>query len=389
MERLVTSDFKLGIIAGGQLGKMLALAASQWDVKTYVLDSDSHCPASTVCTRLVPGDYTDFRAVYEFGRRVDMVTFEIEHVNVEALQKLKSEGRCICPDPQVLAMIQDKGKQKQFFHQQAIPTPAFALYDDREQILRAVSEGRLRVPFVQKSRTAGYDGKGVIVIRTRADLDRLLDVPSLVEDAIDVEKELSVIIARNRGGQTACFPPVEMVFNADANLVEMLVSPAQVGGDLQRQAAELARQIATECDLQGLLAVELFLDPAGELWVNEISPRPHNSGHHTIESAVTSQYEQHLRAIFGFPLGSTDLKRPAVMVNLLGANGHEGPVQYEGLTESMGLPGVKIHIYGKRWTRPFRKMGHVTIVATTIEQAKEHATRVKQILKVQSWKDRK
>ncbi len=389
MERLVTSDFKLGIIAGGQLGKMLALAASQWDVKTYVLDSDPHCPASTVCTELVQGDYTDFRAVYEFGRLVDMVTFEIENVNIEALQKLKSEGRRICPDPDVLAMIQDKGRQKQFFHRHAIPTPVFMLYDDREQILRAVGDGRLKVPFVQKARTAGYDGKGVIIVRHRDDLSSLLDRASVVEDAVDVEKELSVIVGRNRRGQIACFPPVEMVFNADANLVEMLISPAQINGDLERRATELARQIAIAYDLHGILAVELFLDRADDLWVNEVSPRPHNSGHHTIESAVTSQYEQHLRAIFDFPLGSTELKRPAVMLNLLGARGHEGPVQYKGLTESMGLPGVKIHIYGKRKTWPFRKMGHVTVVAATIEQARQHATRVKQILKVQAWEDPK
>jgi 5-(carboxyamino)imidazole ribonucleotide synthase len=368
---------------------MLALAASQWDIKTYILDSDAHCPASTVCTQLVQGDYTDFQTVYEFGRLVDMVTFEIENVNVEALQKLKSEGRCICPDPDVLAMIQDKGRQKQFFHRQAIPTPAFTLYEDREQILRAVNDGRRTIPFVQKARTAGYDGRGVIVVRSRDDLSKLLNVASVVEDAIDVEKELSVIVARNRRGQTVCFAPVEMLFNVDANLVEMLISPAQVDGDLQRKITELARRIVTACDLHGVLAVELFLDRAGELWVNEISPRPHNSGHHTIESAVTSQYEQHLRAIFNLPLGSTDLKRPAVMINLLGARGHEGPVRYEGLTESMGLPGVNIHIYGKRMTRPFRKMGHVTIVAPTIEQAKQYATRVKQILKVQSWEDRK
>lgn len=389
MERLVTSDFKLGIIAGGQLGKMLALAASQWDVKTYILDSDPHCPASTVCTRLLQGDYRDLHAVYEFGHLVDMVTFEIENVNIEALQKLKSEGSRICPDPDVLAMIQDKGRQKQFFHRQAIPTPAFTLYEGREQILRAVDDGRLEVPFVQKARTAGYDGKGVIVVRSRDDLGRLLDAASVVEDAVDVEKELSVIVARNRRGQIACFPPVEMVFNADANLVEMLISPAQVDGSIERKATELACQIPAECDLHGILAVELFLDRAGDLWVNEISPRPHNSGHHTIESALTSQYEQHLRAIFNFPLGSTELKRPAVMLNLLGAKGYEGPVQYKGVTESMALPGVKIHIYGKRKTWPFRKMGHVTVVAPTIEQARQHATRVKQILKVQSWEDRK
>lgn len=388
MERLVTSDFKLGIVAGGQLGKMLALSASQWDVKTLVLDADPHCPASAVCTRLIQGDYRDFDAVYEFGRRVDMVTFEIEHVNVEALQKLKGEGMRVCPDPDVLAIIQDKGRQKQFFQRLAIPTPAFMLYDNRDQILRAVNDGRLNIPFVQKARTAGYDGKGVIVVRDRDEMTRLLDVASVVEAAIDVKKELSVIVAQNHRGQTVCFPPVEMIFNADANLVEMLISPAQVDADIGRRVEDLACRIVTACDLQGVLAVEMFLDHAGALWVNEVAPRPHNSGHHTIESAVTSQYEQHLRAIFDFPLGSTELKRPAVMLNLIGDRSHDGPVKYEGLTESMGIPGVKIHIYGKRKTRPFRKMGHVTIVAPTIEQAKERAAQVKKIMRVTSWKDR-
>ncbi len=389
MEQLVTSDFKLGIIAGGQLGKMLALAASQWDVKTYVLDSDPHCPASNVCTRLIHGDYRDSDAVYEFGRQVDMVTFEIEHVNVEALRKLKREGKRVCPDPDVLAMIQDKGRQKQFFQQQSIPTPAFMLYEDRGQILRAVAEGRLEIPFVQKARTAGYDGKGVIIVRDRDDLSRLLDTASVVEDAIDVKKELSVIVARNHSGQITCFPLVEMLFNADANLVEMLVSPAQVDTDIECRAAELACRIIETLDLQGVLAVEMFLDRSGVLWINEVAPRPHNSGHHTIECTVTSQYEQHLRAIFNFPLGSTELKWPSVMLNLLGDSGHEGPVRYEGLTESMGIPGVKVHIYGKRKTWPFRKMGHVTVEAATIDQAKVNAAQVQQILRVKSWQDRK
>jgi 5-(carboxyamino)imidazole ribonucleotide synthase len=382
MEKLVTSDFRLGVIAGGQLGKMLALAASPWDVKTYILDSDRHCPASTVCTGWVEGDCTDFDAVIRFGRQVDMVTFEIENVNVRALQTLKEEGVRVVPDPDVLATIQDKGRQKRFFREHGIPSSDFTLLESHEKILNAVKAGRLAFPFVQKARTAGYDGRGVVVIRRDTDLPKLLKAPSVIEQAVDIEKELAVIVARNAQGQTAAFPVVEMVPNPEANLVDMLVSPARIEPDLHRKATDLARRVAERLGIQGVLAVELFLDTRGALWVNEISPRPHNSGHHTIESAVTSQYEQHLRAIFDFPLGSTELKRPAVMINLLGERGHEGPVRYVGLTTSLAIPGVKIHIYGKRQTRPFRKMGHVTVVASTLEVAERHAATVKRTIKV-------
>jgi 5-(carboxyamino)imidazole ribonucleotide synthase len=384
MEQLVTSDFKLGIIAGGQLAKMLVLAASHWDVKTYILDSDAHCPASAVCTNCIRGDYKDFQAVYEFGQKVDMITFEIENVNIDALRLLKKEGRRIYPDPDVLAMIQDKAKQKQFFREHKIPSSSFILFEGSEQIFHSIEQGSLKPPFVQKARTAGYDGKGVVVITDEKDLGKLLDVPCVIEQTVDIDKELAVIVARNGKGEMACFPPVEMVFNPEANLVEMLLSPAQIDGGLQEKATNLGRLIAEKSDIQGLLAVELFLDTDGRLWVNEVSPRPHNSGHHTIESAVTSQYEQHLRAIFDFPLGCTDLKLPAVMINLLGEKGHTGAVKYEGLTNCMGFPGVKIHIYGKKQTRPFRKMGHVTVVASTPEEAKKHAAKVKRILKVKS-----
>ncbi len=384
MEKLVTSDFRLGIIAGGQLGKMLALAASPWDVKTYVLDSDEHCPAATVCTRWIQGDCTDFDAVYSFGQEVEMITFEIENVNTEALQKLKREGKRIHPDPDVLALIQDKGKQKQFFQKHAVPSAAFTLMNGPEEILSALKEGRLTLPFVQKVRRAGYDGRGVAVICGEEDLAKLLQGPSVIEATVDIEKELAVIVARNGKGETASFPVVEMVLNPNANLVEMLVSPARIDASLHRNATELALQLAVKSGLQGVLAVELFLDRNGQLWVNEISPRPHNSGHHTIESAVTSQYEQHLRAVFDFPLGSTDLKRPSVLLNLLGEKGHEGPVRYHGLTKVMSLPGVKIHIYGKRYTRPFRKMGHVTVVGATLEEAEHNAAVVKKTVRVYS-----
>lgn len=386
MQQLVTSDFKLGIIAGGQLGKMLALAASNWDVKTYVLDNDPQCPASSCTTGYVKGSLNSYDDVYNFGKSVDMITFEIESVNVDALIRLKQEGIKIYPDPEALRIIQDKGLQKQFFATHDIPTSDFNLYDSKEAILAAIEKGTIAFPFVQKLRTGGYDGRGVVVVKSANDLTKLLEGPSVIEDLVDIEREVSVIAARNLSGQVNCFPLVEMEFNETANLVELLICPSTVSDAIAQKAEEIAIKLIDAFGLSGLLAVEMFVDKQGNVWVNEVAPRPHNSGHHTIESMVTSQYEQLLRAIFNFPLGSTRQKLPAVMINLLGEPGHEGPVKYEGLPESLAIDGVKVHLYGKTKTMPYRKMGHVTIIAPTIEQAKENAEKVKQLLKVKSWK---
>lgn len=385
MEQLVTSDFKLGIIAGGQLGKLVVLAASNWDVKTYILDADDHCPASTCCTRFVKGSQLNYDDVLRFGNMVDMVTFEIENVNIEALKKLKKEGKKIFPDPDKLEIIQDKGLQKQFYQNNNIPSPLFRLFANKEEILAVIENGTLTFPFVQKLRKGGYDGKGVAIIRSQNDLQNLLAGPSLVEDMVEIQKEISVIVARNHKGEVSSFPVAEMEFNEEANLVEKLICPSSLDKEIIRQANDIASQLITSFTLCGLLAVEMFVDKNNEVWVNEVAPRPHNSGHHTIESVVTSQFEQLLRAIFNFPLGSTQLKMPSVMINLLGEPGYEGAVKYEGLTECMGIEGVKIHLYGKKITRPFRKMGHVTILASSIDEAKSKADSVKNKLKVTSW----
>lgn len=384
MEQLVTSEFKLGIIAGGQLAKMLVLAASNWDVKTYILDSDKNCPAAACCTRFVQGNQLSFDDVYRFGQQVDMITFEIENVNVDALRRLKLEGKRISPDPDVLEIIQDKGLQKKFYQKHRVPTPTFVLFPEKEDILHALSEGRLTYPFVQKLRKGGYDGKGVAIIRSGSDLPNLLDGPSVVEQAVDVAKEISVIVARNQSGEVKCFPAVEMDFNETANLVERLVCPSSLPEASLTKAKQIAHRLAESFHLCGILAVEMFVDNEGRLLVNECAPRPHNSGHHTIESTLTSQYEQLLRAIFNFPLGATQSKLPAVMINLLGEAGFEGPVRYEGLTECMAIEGVKIHLYGKKITKPFRKMGHVTVLAATIGEAIRKSKIVKQKLKVKS-----
>ena len=385
MEQLVTSNFRLGIIAGGQLGKLLALAASKWDVNTYVLDEDEHCPASTVCTRFVQGSRLSFDDVVAFGRSVDLLTFEIEDIDIDALQALKAEGKRIVPDPDVLAVIQDKGRQKEFYATHGIPTAPSSLYDGAEDIRHAVKEGTLALPFVQKLRRGGYDGKGVAVVETAAQLTDLLEGPSVVEARVDVQKEISVIAARNARGEVRCYPAVEMVFDARANLVDRLFCPADIPEDLQENAERIATDLIAKLEFSGVLAVEMFVDGNGAVLVNEVAPRTHNSGHHSIESIITPQFEQQLRAIFNFPLGSTRLKMPAVMVNLLGEPDARGAVKYEGMTQCMAIEGVKMHLYGKKEVRPFRKMGHVTVLAPTIEEAMEKASRVKQTLKVRAW----
>jgi 5-(carboxyamino)imidazole ribonucleotide synthase len=385
MEKLVTSEVKLGIIAGGQLGKMLVLAASNWNVKTYVMDKDEHCPASSSCTFFIKGDPLYFDDVYEFGHLVDVLTLELENVNVEALKRLKNEGKKVYPDPETLEIIQDKGLQKQFYEKINVPSSSFKLFKDKEEIINSISSGKLNYPFVQKLRKGGYDGRGVSIINSKDDLEILLYGDSEVEDFIDIDKEISAIVARNERGEVKCHPTVEMEFNPKANLVEKLICPATLPEEIEKEAEDIAIKIITELNLYGLLAVEMFVDKNKKIWVNEIAPRTHNSGHHTIESAITSQFEQQLRAIFNLPLGSTHLKLPAVMINLLGEPGFEGKVRYEGLTECMAVEGVKIHLYGKKITIPFRKMGHVTVLAPTIDEAKSKADFVKQKMKVVSW----
>lgn len=381
MEHLVTSNLRLGIIAGGQLAKMLIQDASKWDIATYVLDADEHCPARSIATGFHQGSRLDPEVVYRFGKEVDFLTFEIESIHAEALKRLRDEGLPIAPDPSILELIQDKGSQKEFLRKHGIPSTSFQLFGSRGEVLRAVGSGELRPPFVQKLRKGGYDGRAVVIVNDEGDLANLQDGPCLVEERVEIHKEIAVTAARNRHGEVRCYPVVEMVFDPRANLVDYLVCPASLEENQAREAQRIARAAAEALQIEGLLAVEFFVDRLGQVLVNEMAPRPHNSGHHTIESVVTSQFEQHLRAIFGLPLGSTRLKLPAVMVNLLGAEGHEGPVRYQGLTESLAMEGVKIHLYGKKTTRPYRKMGHVTVIAPTVEEALERAHRVKKVIR--------
>lgn len=385
MDLLNTPNFKLGIIAGGQLGKMLVLAASNLDITTYVLDSDPDCPASSCCSHFVRGSHLNFDDVVQFGQQVDLLTFEIESVNIQALEKLESLGVKISPSPRVLKIIQDKGLQKNFFKEHGIPTSPYTLFDNYQDISNALKTGTIQFPFVQKLRKGGYDGRGVAILEGPQDLENLLPGACVVEQKVPIYREISVIVARNLQGEIRSFPLVEMEFNPEANLVESLFCPSTLNSDLSEKAHLLAVKIISSLDLCGLLAVEMFVDTNQHIWVNEIAPRPHNSGHHTIESTFTSQYEQLLRAILNFPLGSTAIKLPSVMINLLGEPGYTGPVKYEGLSESLKLEGVKIHLYGKKQTKPFRKMGHVTVLSPSLEEAKKTANQVKNLLKVKSW----
>lgn len=383
IDKLANSSLKLGIISGGQLGKMLIQEASKWAIATYILDPDPDCPAKRIATEHVQGDFLDFDTVYAFGKEVDILTYEMENINIEALLQLKADGFKVVPDPQVLALIQDKGLQKEFYQKHNIPTSPFACYENTDAITKAIEEKVFTYPFVQKLRKGGYDGHGVALIHSAE--DRLLDGSSMLEKKVEIDKEIAVIVARNDLGEVRCFPTVEMTFDAKTNLVEDLFCPANISGEDAKIAEDLAIKIIENLEMVGLLAVEFFIDINGEILVNEVAPRPHNSGHHTIESVMTSQLEQMLRAILGLPLGSTDLIMPSVMLNLLGEAGHTGEVRYEGLSEVLSIEGVKVHLYGKQQTRPSRKMGHVTVLADTVENALQKANKVKNIIKVKSW----
>lgn len=365
------------------MGKMLCLAAANWDFKTYVLDQSDDFPAARVCTRFIPGDFNDYHDVMRFGRDMDVLTIEIEHVNIQALKDLEAVGKIVHPSPAALEIIKDKGLQKQFYTENDIPTAQYELFEDEKALINAIEDGKWNLPLVQKSRTAGYDGKGVSILRHSDDLEKkLLPGPCVAEVLAPIKAEIAVIAARNANDEVAVFPAVEMDFHPEANLVEFLLCPTRLSPLVEAQAEALAERVIRAYNIYGVLAVEMFLTHDNQLLVNEVAPRPHNSGHHTIDSALTSQFQQHLRAINNMPLGDTRQNSHAVMLNLLGEPGHSGPVRYEGMDECLAMPGVFVHLYGKAETRPFRKMGHVTVTDHSITAALEKANRVKTMLKV-------
>jgi len=373
---------RLGILGGGQLGKMLCQAASKWDIETVVLDPLEDCPTSSLCTNSIQGNFRDFDDVAGIAGKADIVTIEIEHVSTEGLKYLKEQGIETRPSAEILEKIKDKGLQKQFYRDNNLPTSNFIICQSGNEIKELVVKGDLKLPFVQKLCRDGYDGRGVLVVRNKEQLEDLLEGESVVEKLVEIKKELSVIVAQNGLNEIRCFKPVEMVFNYEANLVDYLISPADIDQDTSDRAEELAVDIIKKFGLYGILAVEMFLDKNNNLLINEVAPRPHNSGHQTIESCNTSQYEQHLRALFDLPLGNPEIKSPSVMLNILGEPGYEGEAVYQGLEDCMKIDGVNVHIYGKKITKPFRKMGHITIVDSNIDIALEKARVIKENLKV-------
>jgi 5-(carboxyamino)imidazole ribonucleotide synthase len=370
-------NYRLGVLGGGQLGRMLIQSGIDFNINFSILDPDADAPCKSLA-EFTCGKLTDFATVMKFGEKCDLLTIEIENVNTEALKQLASQGKKVFPQPEVIELIQDKCKQKQFYKDNGIPTAEFILVKDKE----AVIKNKSFLPAVNKLGREGYDGRGVQLLRTEKDIDKAFDAPGLLERLIDFEKEIAIIVARNEAGQLVSYPPVEMVFHPEANLVEYLFAPAQLKDSVVEKADAIARKVITELGMVGLLAVELFVTKDGDVLVNEIAPRPHNSGHQTIEANATSQYEQHLRAILNLPLGDTSIVVNSAMVNILGGPNHTGLARYEGLTEILKLEGAHVHLYGKKLTKPFRKMGHVTIVDNDMENLKKKAKFVKDHLKV-------
>lgn len=380
--RFFSSNFKLGILGGGQLGKMLLYETRKWDIRTKVMDASDEAPCKIACDEFVKGSLLDFDAVYAFGKDVDVLTIEIENVNVDALEKLEVEGVKVFPQTKALRIIQNKATQKLFYTDNNIPTSPFTRFAYTSEIEDSVSNGGLKFPFVWKSAQFGYDGQGVKVVRQLKDLEGLPNVECIAEEMVHFKNELAVIVARSEKGEVATYPVVEMEFHPEANQVEYVICPARIDEHVSQKAKEVALKVSESIGHVGLLAVEMFQTQDDEILVNEVAPRPHNSGHYSIEASYTNQFEQHIRAILGLPLGKTGSKVAGVMVNLVGVEGHTGNVVYENIESILKMDGVTPHIYGKKQTRPFRKMGHVTIVDQNMARAREIAQEVKETIKV-------
>ena len=382
MKNYFSSDFKLGILGGGQLGRMLLSETQKFDIHTSILDGNATAPCAEICNTFFVGDLLDFDAVYNFGKTVDLLTIEIENVNLDALDKLEEEGLTIYPKPKDLRIIQSKARQKNFYFDNKIPTASFSHFAYLEELELCLESGVINFPFVWKAARFGYDGNGVKIVRNFADLESLPNVECITEQLIPFKNELAVIVAKNADGETKTYPVVEMEFHPEANQVEYVICPARIKDSVAKKARETALKVVEKLDFVGLLAVEMFQTETNEILVNEVAPRPHNSGHYSIEASYTNQFEQHLRSILNLPLGNTDSKVAGIMVNLVGEEGFSGDVVYQNLNDILKINGVTPHIYGKKETRPFRKMGHVTIVNSDVKKARKIAQKVKETIRV-------
>ena len=378
------SSGKLGILGGGQLGKMLLEEAIRLDIEAAVMDPDPQCACSGITLKFEQGGLLDKEAILAFGRKCEVLTIEIENVDASALKQLEEEGLKVYPPPAVLARIQDKGTQKLFYTEHDMPTAPYELFDSKDEVRSAVEEAKWTLPLVWKARRGGYDGRGVLIVKKLSDLDELPDVPCFLEDLVAIKTEIACVGVRSSNGEVAVYPPVEMEFHPETNQVEQTFVPSLADPELIKEAEKYTHALLEQQEHVGLLAVEFLVDEQGALLLNEMAPRPHNSGHIFSDTSWTSQFEQHLRAVMGFPLGATELRQPGVMINLVGDREHEGPVAYEGAAKAMAEPGVYLHLYGKKTTRPNRKMGHVNVVAHSLGEARSRARNLAENIKIKS-----
>ena len=376
-------DNIIGIIGGGQLGKMLLQYCSTISLKTYVYDPSENAPCKNLCNAFYTGSLMDYDKILEFGRKCMIVTYEIEHINIDALKTLENEGITVYPSPSTLGVIQNKYTQKCFFTDNTLPTSHFYRYTNLQDIKSDIAKNKIELPCVWKKTTFGYDGFGVKIIKSISDLDSLDNGECIIEDYVNIHKELSVIVARNPSNEFKSYPPVEMIFNENSNQVEFVIEPADISSNILKEVMKIANAISIYLNHVGLLAIELFLTTTGEILINELAPRPHNSGHLTIESCCpTSQFEQHIRSILNFPLGETAFTDPAIMINLVGEEGYYGKALYKGIDSVFNSKDTYLHIYGKSETRPNRKMGHITIVGGNylLDRAKKLKENIKIIV---------
>ena len=376
---------KIGIIGGGQLGKMILDETNKIDLEVSILDPNKNSPCKNLTKNFIQGDFNDFDTVLNFGLAHDIISYEIEHINVDALDELVSKGIEVQPSPEILRIIQDKNLQKSFFKENNFPTSEFSYFNSKNDLLNSFKKGNLHFPCVWKKTKFGYDGFGVKILNTKNDFSKLPDAEMIIEDLIEFKKELSVIVAVNKKGDIKAYETVEMEFNPDSNQVEFVISPANISENINRNAKKIAYELAKKINLIGLLAVEMFLTNDDKILINEIAPRPHNSGHFSIDACPTSQFKQHINSIMNFELGETSHQNCAVMLNLVGGNSHTGEVKYENLDLVKNQKNVYIHIYGKKITRPNRKMGHVTVICDNFASAYKKAKEIKEIIKVKSY----
>lgn len=375
-----TSNFTLGILGGGQLGKMLLQVTSRLSIKTNILDPSDESPCKNMCSNFTVGNLMDFESVYNFGKECDLITFEIEHINVDALEKLENEGIKVHPSSSTLRIIQDKSKQKEFFVENKIPTSKFTYYSSLEDL----NYSELKYPCVWKKTKFGYDGYGVKILNSKEDLNDLPNTQFIIEDMVPFKKELATTIARNESGDIEIFPVVEMMFNETSNQVEFVICPAQISSEINEKAKEIALKVSESFKQVGLMAVEMFLTKDDEILVNEVAPRPHNSAHYSIEGCINSQFDQHINSILNLPLGCSKSNVYAIMANLVGDNGYHGEVLYDGVEDAMKIDNVKVHIYGKKQTKPNRKMGHITVLDTNLKEGLKKAQTVKKLIQIKS-----